>query len=96
MQIEEQVSCNSKKMKNMPNLNIDRLSGFVDMARDYEIHIDGVFSGVISNSSSEIFTITPGIHFVSVKVGWSSSLGREIELKENMEIFFKSRLFKDD
>jgi len=57
----------------MATIKIKRTTGWVDMARNYEIFIDGHFVGKLANGTSEEFPITIGKHTVTAKIDWCSS-----------------------
>jgi len=57
----------------MATIKIKRTSQFVNMARNYEIFIDGHFVGKIANGKTAEFPVTAGKHTVVAKIDWCTS-----------------------
>jgi len=62
-------------------LRIKRQNMFVDMMRQYEVYIDGVLQGTVSNGETESFDITPGHHLIQIKIDWCTSKKISIDIE---------------
>jgi len=57
----------------MPNVTINRDSGYADSIRRYKVFLNGTLVGKIASGQSQTFDIAPGDHTLQVKIDWSST-----------------------
>ena len=63
----------SGKSNEKATIEISRTSRLFGKFRDFDIYIDGMKIGSISNNSSKKFEINPGTHTLQLKISWTFS-----------------------
>lgn len=57
----------------MAIIKLQRPSELLNLLRKYQIYIDGINIGTISNGETKEFSISEGQHIIIAKIGWCSS-----------------------
>ncbi len=66
----------------MASLTIVRDSGYADRLRKYKVIVDGIVVGEVGNGETKQFSISPGLHEVSLKIDWCGSKAVEFNLDD--------------
>ncbi|WP_143157916.1 hypothetical protein [Rubritalea squalenifaciens] len=81
----------------MPDLIIQRDSGYADSLRAYKLILDGAEIGTIKGGESRSYHVDPGKHTIQAKIDWCSSPPEEFVADHEpiaFEVFSKVRGFK--
>ena len=81
----------------MPDLIIQRDSGYADSLRAYKLILNGNEIGAIRGGESKSFPVDPGRHTIQAKIDWCSSPPEEFVAEDEpiaFEVFSKLRGFK--
>ena len=81
----------------MPNLTIQRDSGYADSLRAYKMILDGEEIGMVKSGESKSFPVSPGEHAIQAKIDWCSSSPEQFVAGDEpiaFEVFSKLRGFR--
>jgi len=75
----------------MVSLTIVRDSGYADRIRKYKVVVDGAVVGHISNGETKEFPVSPGHHYLCMKIDWCGSKPVEFTATERDTVTFRAR-----
>ena len=81
----------------MPDLTIQRDSGYADSLRAYKVILDGNEIGLIRGGESKSFPVSTGQHTIQAKIDWCSSPPEQFVAEDDsiaFEVFSKLRGLK--
>src|SRR6266851_2085046 len=68
----------------MAALTIVRDTGYADRLRRYKVIVDGTSIGEVGNGETRRFSVSPGLHRVSLKIDWCGSKAVSFNLDEGV------------
>jgi len=75
----------------MAALTIVRDTGYADRLRRYKVIVDGTSIGEVGNGETRRFSVSPGLHRVSLKIDWCGSKAVSFNLDEGEGLTLQAR-----